>query len=164
MGTPSLEAEINFGEDFNSWTGSKNFYAGDLRLETKSSASFSEFYTKDSIPQRHVNAFSEYFEVTDDHTLYSKGQVFNGPVEMSFGNKKFPMPTGKKVLVNSPHNPRKFFKLDKQVMKYRQTGKIKNELLFKIIDASETEEQYASGIYSNLFGGSLNQLVASFFR
>jgi antitoxin component YwqK of YwqJK toxin-antitoxin module len=159
MGTPSLEAEINFGEDFNSWTGSKNFYAGDLRLETKSSASFSEFYTKDSIPQRHVNAFSEYFEVTDDHTLYSKGQVFNGPVEMTFGNKKFTMQTGKKLLVNFGNNPRKFYKLDKQVMKYRQTGKIKNELLFKIIDASETEEQYASGIYSNLFGGSLNQLV-----
>ena len=159
MGNPSLEAEINFGEDFNSWTGSKNFYAGDLRLETKSSASFSEFYTKDTIAQRHVNAFAEYFEVTDDHTLYSKGQVFNGPVEMTFGNKKFSMQTGNKLQVNVGNDPTNYNKLDKQVKKYRQTGKIKNELLFKIRDASETDEQYASRIYAKLFGCSISKLV-----
>ena len=159
MGSSSLEAEITFGDDFNNWTGWKNYYAGDLKLETKSSASFSEFYTKDTIPQRHVNAFAEYFEVTDDQTLYSKGQAYSGPVEISFGHKKFSMSTGNKLQINFGNNPRKYKKLDQQVKKYRQTGKIKNEMLFRIIDASETDEQYASGIYSNLFGGSLNQLV-----
>ena len=154
QGTPSLQAELIFAENFESWTGWKNYSAGDLRLETKSSASYISFYPKDSFPQNHVNSFDELFELSEDHVLKLKDVPFSGDVSIKFGKGKFKLNASKNDILLAcmgANNYRKMKALNRQISKYRRTGSTKNELL-SIIDASEVDEDYSSTVFNNLFG------------
>lgn len=159
QGNKVLDAEINFAEDFESWTGQKNYTAGPLRLETKTSASFNEFYPKDSIPQTHVNSFGQLFDLTEDYTLLVKENPFSGPIELGFRRSALSINVGKKLTIDFPKPYEKLKKLQNDVDNYRMTGKCKNKLLFSIIDASEIDEEYAAGIFGGLFGGPIGDWV-----
>lgn len=159
-GNPSIDAELIFAEDFESWTGTKDYFAGDLKVHTTSSASFVSYYPADSFPQNHVNDFDELFEITDEHVLFNKGVAYSGDLKIEFGKRKFNLTTGNnKIHATFPKSTKRPYRLQKDIVKFRKTGKAKNELLLSIIDASEADEVYSEGIYYNLFGNLIGQFV-----
>jgi antitoxin component YwqK of YwqJK toxin-antitoxin module len=159
-GTPSIDSEVIFAEDFESWTGKKHYYAGDLEVHTTSSASYVPYYPTDSFPQNHVNDFDEVFEVIEDHVLFNKGVAFSGDVKIEFGKNNFKLNAkDNKLNAQFPKTTKKPYKLEKDIRKYRATGKTKNDLLLGMIDASEADEVFGEGIFYNLFGNFISQFV-----
>lgn len=159
-GTPSTSAEIVFADDFESWTGTKNYYAGELNVKTTSSASYAQYYPVDSIPQKHVNDFDQLFEITEDHVLYHDGVAFSGDLKIEFGKNKFKLASdGNSIHADFSKSSKKSKKLQKDIAKYRKTGKTKYDLLLSMIDASEADEVYSEAIFYNLFGSFIGQFV-----
>lgn len=158
-GRPSMSADLKFSEEFESWTGTKEYRLGDLTLKTTTSASFVEYAEKDSIPQRHVNEFAELFNLTEDYQLFKNDQAYTGEVALIMNEEKFSFSSGKSIKITLPRAYTMTMDLMKDVYKFRTTGKTKNEVLLNTIDASELDEDFGSGIYSSLFGGFLNDYV-----
>jgi antitoxin component YwqK of YwqJK toxin-antitoxin module len=159
-GTPSIDATMIFAEDFESWTGTKDYFAGNLKVHTTSSASYVQYYPVDSFPQIHVNDFDELFEITEEHVLLNNGVAFNGDLKIEFGKNKLKLATSDDQLhATFPRSTKRPDKLQKDIEKYRKTGKAKNDLLLSIIDASEADESYGEAIYYNLFGSMIGQFV-----
>jgi len=162
MGNPTLKAEILFAENFESWTGWKKYTAGNLQLETSSSASFMSDFGRDSVPQRYVNSFDESFELNEDHVLKFSGTPFSGNVSIAFGEGSFGINADKggvKLSCMGTNNWRTTRRLRKDIDRYRQTGKARSEEILSIIDASETDEDFSSTIYNNLFGSFFFQFI-----
>ena len=154
MGNPVMESGLNFSEDFESWTGWRNYHANDLRLGTISSASFSDFYPRDSFPQNHVNSYDELFQTTEDYTLYRNEMAYSGEVDLRFSENKFGTNVSdKRIKMSFTSSGRKSYKIYKDIQRYRRTGKARNAELLSIIDASESDEEFSNGIYANLFSG-----------
>jgi len=150
-GTNPFKSEIDFSEDYNSWLGSSEYQLGDLKLVTKGSAYLMEFYEPDSIPQLHVNFYDEYFDVTRDQQLFRKNSPFTGKINMSFNHRKLKIKTSSSSIdMQYPLAFRNTDKLNKEVEKFKKTGKTKYELLFSLIDASETDEDFGAGIFGNI--------------
>ncbi len=159
-GAPSVDAELTFAEDFESWTGTKDYFAGDLNVQTTSSASFVQYYPADSFPQNHVNDFDELFEITEEYVLLNKGVAYSGDLKIEFGKNKFKLATSKDNIVACfPKSTIKPKPVQKDIERFRKTGKAKNDLLLGIIDASEADEVYGEGIYYNLFGNLIGYFV-----
>jgi antitoxin component YwqK of YwqJK toxin-antitoxin module len=159
-GTHPLNTEIIFGEDFQSWTGSTVYKAGDLRVETKTSASFLEYYEPDSIPQLHVNQYDEYFEMTQDQMLFRKDMPFSGKIDIRFNTSSFGLKSSSgKISVDLPRSYSQTAKLDRDIRRFRKKGKCRNDLLLGLIDASETDEDFGASIFSNLIGGFVQPYV-----
>lgn len=159
MGKPSLSAELSFGEDFESWTGFKNYHYGNLTLKTTTSASYSEWMEKDSFPQLHVNQYGRNFSLTDEYLFKQNGKPFTGPISVTMNDKKLAYSSGKSINLTFQRAYLSTEKLQKDLDNYRLTGKTKNEVLFSTIDASEIEEDYSNTIFNALFDGFIGEYV-----
>jgi antitoxin component YwqK of YwqJK toxin-antitoxin module len=159
-GTNPYRSEINFSEDFNSWLGTSEYKIGDLNLVTKGSAYLLEYYEPDSIPQVHVNFYDEYFDVTRDQQLFRKDTPFTGKINMTFNERALKIKTSSSSIdMQYPKAFQRTEKLNKEIEKFRKTGKTKHELLFSLIDASETDEDFGAAIFGNVMRDFLYPFV-----
>lgn len=162
-GKPTLSSELNFSENFESWTGTTHYRTGNLDLVTVSSASYLEHLEKDSIPVRNVNGYTESFDVTEDFTLNvtngSTSTPFTGNVDILFKAKTFKVNTKKGLNLVLPAMFEMTQKANKDILRYRMGKKPHHFDLINTIDASETDEDFSNVIYSNLFGGFLSEFV-----
>lgn len=158
-GNPSLNAEIKFSDSYESWTGFKDYKLGDLTMRTTTSASYNEYAFKDSIPQRNVNEFNQRFDLTDDYVLKKGDLPFTGEFTLITNEKDFSISTGKSIKIELPRSLAMSEKLEKDLYKFRKTGKTDHEILFNTIDAAEINEDFSSGIFSSFMGGFLGEYV-----
>ena len=158
-GKPSLSAEIQFSDSFESWTGFKNYKIGDLTLKTTTSASISDFIEKDSIPQRNVNEFGDIFMLTDEYILKKNEKPFTGEIDLIMNEKSFIYKPGKKIKMLLPRSYNMTKTLNKSILKYKKTGKIENEVLLNTLDGSEVDEDFGANIFASLFAGFLGEYV-----
>jgi antitoxin component YwqK of YwqJK toxin-antitoxin module len=158
-GKPVLDTELKFSENYESWTGTKNYSLGDITMKTTTSASFSEYVEKDSIPQRHINDFEGSFLTTEDYTLNVKNKPFTGNINVTLNEGKFSYNVGGDIVISFPKSYSMTKKLNKDLAKYKKTGKIKNEILFNSIDASEFDEDFGTSIFSYLLDGFIGEYV-----
>ncbi len=159
-GSNPLTSEIVFAEDFKSWLGSSEYKMGDLTMITKGSAYLVDFVEGDSIPQRNVNVFNDHFDITRDNQLLRKGTPFTGKVSLKFNERQLKIKTSSSsVEVMYPKAFQNTEKLDRGVDSYRKTGKTKYQLLFSLIDASETDEDYGAGLFYNVWHDFLSPFV-----
>lgn len=158
-GEKSLDAHLNFSDDFMSWTGYKIYKIGNLSVKTTSSASLHEYAIADTIPQRQMNYFAEDYILTDEHQLAMNGKPFTGKLSLSTNNKSFNLKTGSSIQLNLPQGYLMTNKLMKDYFNYRSSGKTKNEILFNTLDVTELEEDFGSSIYYSLLSGFLTEFV-----
>lgn len=158
-GTPTVSAELKFGESFESWTGYKNYNLGDLTLKTTTSASINEWVDKDSIPQRNVNEFEDIFILTEDQVLQKNQVPFTGNISVIMNENKFVFDSGKDIKLVLPRSFSMNQKLYKDVYKYSKTGKSKYDVLLSTIDRSETDEDFGGTIFTALFGGFIGEFI-----
>jgi antitoxin component YwqK of YwqJK toxin-antitoxin module len=153
-GTPSLEGEIMFSDNFESWTGSKVYRVGDVQLRTTTSASFSQWAEKDSIPQRHVEEFSgDIFDLTEDHVLHVGNKPYTGDFTLITNEDNFEVKSKGSLKITLPRARTMTDKLMKEAARYKKTGRSKYKDLFHTIDALEISEDFGGTIYNSLFGG-----------
>src|SRR5574343_1767095 len=81
-GNASNVAEMNFSQEFDSWTGVRNFEYGNLKLKTTTYTSYSEWEEKDSIHQRQVNDYNRNYNTTDEYVLMQNNQPFTGDLSI----------------------------------------------------------------------------------
>ena len=158
-GKPALNAELKFNENFESWSGQKQYSLGNLTMVTTTSATYDDLSLKDSISQRHVNSFSEAFVLSDDYQLQQKGIPFTGNISLSFNEKKFKLKSDKSIKLELPRAFSMTYKLMKDIYNYRSSGKLKNDILLNTIDGSEIDEDFGAGIYSSIFGGLISEYL-----
>lgn len=158
-GKPSLEAELKFSENYESWTGYKSYRLGDIEMKTTTSASYSEYIDKDTIPQRHINDYDGSFMTTEDYTLSLDEKPFTGNINITLNEKTFSYKTGSEIKLSLPKSYAMSKKLNKDFEKYKKTGKTKNEILFNTIDASEFDEDFGSSMFSYLFDGFIGEYL-----
>lgn len=159
-GTPSMEGELVFSENFESWTGSKVYYLGDVSMRTTTSASFSQWAEKDSIPQRHVGEFSgDLFDLTEDHVLHVGEKPFTGDFSIVTNESNFRVKSGGALKITLPRAFTMTDKLKRDLPKYRRTGKSKYSELYGLIDATEIDEDFGATIYNSLLGGFISMYV-----
>ncbi len=158
-GKPSLSAELQFSDSYESWTGFSNYKIGDLTLKTTTSASLNEFVKKDSIPQRNVNEFGNIFMLTDEYILKKNEKPYTGEIELITNEESFSYKQGKNVKMLLPRAYMMTKKLDKAFLKYKKTGKVENEVLLSTLDGSEIGEDFGSTIFSSLFSGFIGEYV-----
>ena len=159
-GTPSLEGELVFGENYESWTGSKIFHLGDVQMRTTTSASFSQWAEKDSIPQRHVGEFSgDLFDLSEDHVLHVGDKPFTGDFTLITNENSFELKSGGSLKITLPRAQSMSKKLNKELEKYKKTGDTKFDELFSVIDATEINEDFGATIYNSLLGGLIGMHV-----
>lgn len=151
-GVKTSKGELQFSEDFESWNGRREYNIGNLMVETTTSAGLYENYEKDSIPQAMVNLYEDAYEMSDDVILYSNNKPFTGKFTLTTKSDKLSLKEGKNLKVELPGTENSD-KLDKALLKFRMTGKMKYDLLFNTIDASEIDEEYAQTIFVNLIQG-----------
>lgn len=149
MGSVMMKKEKSFADDFESWTGKKYMWVGDLELETTSSGSLHEFYEPDSIPIRHIRS-EERFSVASEYVLSKGGKPYTGPVELKFGAKKLKI-SKDDLIVSLPDKKYTSEKLEKDLERYKKTGKTKYPIIMNLIDPTETDENIGSYIYYNFF-------------
>ena len=159
-GTPSLEGELVFSENFESWTGAKTFHLCDVELKTTTSASLSEWVEKDSIPQRNVAEFSsEMFDLSEEHVLHVGDMPYTGDFSLVTNESSFILKTGGSLKITLPRAQSMTRNLMKGLIKYRKTGRSKYDDLFRIIDATEITEDFGATIYNSLLGGMIGMYV-----
>lgn len=159
-GNPSLEGELVFSEGFDSWTGSKVFHLGDVSLRTTTSASFSQWAEKDSIPQRHVSEFSgDLFDLTEDHVLHVDEKPFTGEFSVVTNENTLNVKSGGSIKITLPRAFSMTDKLNKDLPKYKRTGKSKYTELYRLIDGTEVDEDFGATIYNSILGGFIGMYV-----
>lgn len=158
-GKSAIDAEIKFSDSYESWTGFKNYHLGDLTLNTSSSASLNSYVETDTIPQRNVNEFNRIFDLTEDYVLKNNGTPFTGEMTVIINENDFSLTTGKNVKIVLPRSFVMNKKLEKELVKYKKSGKSKYAVLFNTIDMSELEEDFGSNIFSGLLGGFIGEYV-----
>lgn len=158
-GNASNVAEMNFSQEFDSWTGVRNFKYGNLTLKTTTSASYSEWEEKDSIPQRQVNDYNRNYNTTDEYVLMQNNQPFTGDLSITLNEKNISLNSGKSINFVLPRDYVLTEKLKKDFAKYKESGKTKYEDLFECIDASDLEGEFSDGIFSALFGGFISEFM-----
>lgn len=158
-GKPSLEAELKFSDSYESWTGFKDYRVGDLTLTTTTSGTYSEYAPVDSIPQRNINEFSRSFELTNEYVLKMEKKPFTGDVSVVINEKDFSLMTGKSIKLVLPRAFAITEKLEKDIEKYKKSGKSKYEVLYNTIDASEVDEDFSNSMFASLLGGYLGDYV-----
>lgn len=158
-GKPSLNAELKFNENFESWSGQKRYSLGDLTMVTTTSATYDELSLKDSIPQRHVNSFSEAFILSDDYQLQQKGKPFSGNISLSLNQNNFKLKSDKSIKLELPRAFSMTYKLMKDAYNYPSKEKLKNDILLNTIDVSEIDEDFGAGIYSSIFSGLIGEYL-----
>ena len=153
-GNRTAFGEMQFSGDFESWNGHREYNLGNIRVETTTSAGLSEWYEKDSIPQAMINLYDEAYDLSDDVVLFYKNKPFTGKFGLKTRTSNLMVNKGRHISVILPdlNYPSK---LSREVLKYRMTDKTKYKLLFNTIDASEVEEEYSQGIFTNLIKGFL---------
>ena len=158
-GKAPTTSELTFSEGFDSWTGIKKFDYGNLTMKTTSSASYSEWVEKDSIPQRQVNDYSRSYNTTDEYILMQDNKPFSGDLSITFNEKNMSLHSGKAIQMVFPRDYVMKDKLEKDFVKYKESGKTKYEDLFGCIDASDIESEFSDGIFSALFGGFISEFM-----
>ncbi len=149
-----------FAEDFESWTGKKTTFLGDLELVQTSSGSLYEWITADSIPQRHISSSYEMFDVARDYKLNKNGIPYTGDVNVNFEKRKFSI--GKNDLtINLQKNKSLEKKLVKDLKRFRDKGKTKYPLIMSLIDASDTEIDVSAYFNSIFINGPLGNRFSS---
>ncbi|MDG1331640.1 MAG: hypothetical protein P8P74_04875 [Crocinitomicaceae bacterium] len=157
-GSVMMIKEKSFSDDFESWTGKEYKWVGDIELETTSSGSLHEFYDPDTIPIRHIRS-EDRFNVASDYVISKGGQPYTGPVEFKFGEKKLKI--GKDDLsISLPESEYTSDKLEKDLERFRKTGKTKYPIIMNLIDPTETDENIGTYIYYNFF----RQPLGNFFN
>lgn len=158
-GASSNSAELNFSENFESWTGVRKFNYGNLTMKTTTSASYSEWEEKDSIPQRHVNEYGRSFNTTDEYILMQNNKPFSGKVSITMNEKGVVLKSGKDIKMVLPRGYVMTEKLKKDLAKYKETGKTNYEDLFACIDASDIEDEFSTTILNSLLGGFVSDFM-----
>jgi uncharacterized protein len=142
-----------YSDNFESWTGKKYTRFGNLELERTSSGAHHEFYEKDSIAIRNIQA-DERFMVASQYDLKKDGQLYTGPVALSLNQKKLKI--GKKDLeLSLPSRKYTERKLTKDLERYRAKGKTKFPIEMGFFDASELSSDLSSYIFSEFFSTTL---------
>ncbi|MFO0495918.1 MAG: hypothetical protein ACK50Y_10345 [Flavobacteriia bacterium] len=155
-GKSSLKGEMLFAENYESWSGTKEYELGNINLHTTTSASLLPYIEKDSIPQLLMNQYEEGFELTEDYVLKQNGTPFTGEFKLVTNENKFELVSNKKISLVLPRASAMSEKLYKQLAKFKRNGTTKFETLFGSIDASEFDEDFGSTIFGNLLGGFLS--------
>jgi len=159
MGSVMMKREKSFADDFESWTGKRYIWVGDLELETTSSASMHEFYEPDSIPIRHIRS-EERFNIASEYVLKKNGQPYTGPVELKFGAKKLKF-SKEDLTVSLPESEFTADKLEKDLARYRKTGKTKYPIIMNLIDPTETGENIGNYVFYNFFRDPLGGMFST---
>lgn len=159
LNTPSVSSELTFSENFESWTGIKKYEFGNLNLKTTTSASYSEWEEKDSIPQRHVNEFGRNFMTTDEYVLLQDNKPFTGDVTIVVNENGVSLSSDGEIKLELPRGYVLSDKMHKDLEKYKATGKTKYPELFSVLDASDIDDDFSDGIFSSLFGGFIGEFV-----
>lgn len=147
-----------FSEEFNSWTGIDSSSFGDLLLVVTSSGSLYEGdYYQDSIPQRNVTNAYNRFEVADDFVLYKDQVEYTGQVEIRMNKRKLKLSSKGLKLDLPKYRSSDYKKINKQIAKYKNKGKISNPLLLNYINPSDGNIDLGSEIYYDLFNGILSE-------
>jgi antitoxin component YwqK of YwqJK toxin-antitoxin module len=149
MGSVMMKKEKSFSDDFESWTGKEYMWVGNIEMETTSSGSLHEYYEPDSIPIRHIRS-DERFRVASEYILSKNGQPYTGPVELKFGEKKLKI-SKDDLTISLPETQYTEDKLEKDLERYRKTGKTKYPIIMNLIDPTETGESIGNYVYYNFF-------------
>lgn len=153
-GSVMLRENKSYADNFESWTGKKYLYLGDIELEKTSSASFLEFYEPDSIPITHLRS-DQTFNVASDYKISKGGKPYTGPVTLNFGAKKFKM-DDKEMILSLPSANYTSEKLNKDWDKYRETGKTKYPVIMGFLDPSELDKDISAYVFYSFFSSPLS--------
>ncbi|NVK65259.1 MAG: hypothetical protein HWE22_11770 [Flavobacteriales bacterium] len=154
LGNMMMKEDKSYADNFESWTGKRYTYLGDLELEKTSSASFLEYYEPDSIPIQHVRS-DQTFNVASEYKLIKAGKPYTGPVNLKFGEKKFKM--GKEELnMSLPVANDISEKLRKDLDQFRETGKTKYPIMLGFLDPTELDQDFSTYIFYSFFAGPLD--------
>ncbi len=148
-GSEMLNENKTYAEDFESWTGKKFMRVGDLEIEVTSSGAFHEYFEPDSIPIRHILE-EDKFNVASEYRLAKNGQAYTGPVELNFGKKKLKF-SKKGLTISLPDVNYTKKKLDKDLARYRKTGKTNYPIIMDFIDPTETDKDLSMYIFNSFF-------------
>lgn len=163
IGNTQMRSEKTFAEDFESWTGKSSERYSDLELVSTQSATYSPYWQEiDTFSQDNVKYAYRRFSVASENVLFKNGIEYTGEVELNFGKGK--MKVGKNELtVDFPEHPigdkkqeKLAEKIKKSILKYREKGKGGDDILLNYINASESDVNYGSKVYSDIFGDILN--------
>ncbi|MES2798643.1 MAG: hypothetical protein V4638_01385 [Bacteroidota bacterium] len=164
LNQPISENELYFSENFESWTGTNNFKIGDLRNERKSSGSMDfltmTFYHSkelfDSFPQLGVNNFSNWYDVTNDYTLFNKNEAFTGKLNFKVKESKLKLSTSKNAISLTLPKSLNTDKIKEDILKFEQTGRTKDKFLLSVVDESSLDYSYGMNLYYDLLDNALN--------
>jgi hypothetical protein len=84
---------------------------------------------------------------------------FSGNLSITFNEKNMSLNSGKAIQMVFPRDYVMKDKLEKDFVKYKESGKTKYEDLFGCIDASDIESEFSDGIFSALFGGFISEFM-----
>ena len=154
-GDTCTKSIVQFGDDFNSWNGQKNFYFQDLCLHQDISASFmpvpfpedEQWYLSeeetwnDSLnPEMKVKEFEDLFEQNVDATLLNNNTPYSGKFTMHFSKLNFKLTTKNNISLTIPTSYRTDAIVHKAIKKYDSKGLIKEPILMRIFDYSEIQD------------------------
>ncbi len=155
-GTSSFQKEIQFGEDFKSWTGTEVFSFGNLTVKSHNSASYIEYLDRDpelfdSVPQINVNRYGKVFDVTSDDVLF-KGEIpYSGPVSIQVNTKSENFKTTSEISLSFPVYTMAQKKLEKSYKKFRSKGKISHSEYLGSLERNELSYDFNNAIFYSLF-------------
>ncbi len=155
-GSKPINYDRKFSEDFDSWNGHSSLKFGPFERKATLSASWNDYYEKDSIPRRHVTNAYSYFDVAEEHAFYKNGEKYTGPVRISGNHKKLKIKS-EGMDLELPMAGFNNEKMKKAIEKYKAGGKDKYPEIFDLIDASDIEKNIGLYIYSELFGEALEE-------
>lgn len=154
LGTVMMKEDKSYSENFESWTGKRYMYIGDLEMEKTSSAAYLEYYEPDSIPILHIQS-DQTFDVASDYKISKGGKPYTGPVNLTFGAKKFKMDS-KELTLSLPTAEQTADKLSKDLERYRETGKTKYPTVLKFLDPTELDKDLSAFVFYSFFSEPLN--------
>lgn len=156
--TPVTVEKIQFSEDFNSWTGKSHEYFQDFEMRGTLSASFSEWYEMDSIPQKEVKWPKRHYDITSDYILLKGNEPYTGPLKLNLNAKKLAIKKG--IVANLPIYDINVDKLEANVDKYQDSSKVKLPVELDVVNSLNFE--YGAAI--NIFKSVAGNLLQEFFR
>lgn len=157
LGKPKVSFEKTFGADFESWTGKTAIRYSDLEIVNTESGTFKQYWTIDTFPQDNVKYPYRRFDVGDEYVLFKNGQEYTGEVKFNFDKKKLNLSKDGLEIDFAPYRmsdkmkDKQSRKINKMIAKYRQTGKISDEVLLNYVNSSDHRDNLSYEIYSEFF-------------
>lgn len=144
-----MRIERVFSEDYSSWNGTYTWKYGRFTMVRTSSAIFNDFFTKDTVPIRHVRQPYDLFDVTSDVEIFRDGELYTGKVRFKTNKGSFKFRGNKLVIQEGyrDHSNRN----SKHLAAYLKKGKHAKDDALQVIRKPEQCDDIQGLISRNLF-------------